>query len=141
MVVELRDYNAKALVIKWFLNTFALFLVVKTIKGLEIKADGLEGLVILMAAAAVIAVINVFIKPFVLLLTLPINVLSFGLLTFVINGVMFALAGLLVNGFEVKSFWGAVAGSVFYSILSMILGIFVPDKRNAKPVDYRIIDE
>jgi putative membrane protein len=141
MVMELAHFKIKGILIKWLINTVALFFIVKTIKGLEISPDGFAGVLTLLITAAVIGVINVFIKPVILLLTLPINVLSFGLFTLVINGIMLTLAGYLVTGFEVTSFWGAVIGSIFFSILSMFFGIFVPDGKNDQKVKYRIIDE
>jgi putative membrane protein len=126
---------------KWVINTAALLIVVKTVKGLNVTQGGMDGILTLAAAAAVIGLINTFIKPFIILLTLPINVISFGLFTLVINGVIFVMTGLLVKGFEVKSFWGAVIGSLLFSLISMVAGLFVvsPENRGIN-AQYRIID-
>ena len=93
-----------------------------------------------MAAAAVIGLINTFIRPFIILLTLPINVISFGLFTLVINGVIFILTGALVRGFEVTSLWGAVIGSLVFSLISMVAGWFIVPRQRDEKVEYRVID-
>ena len=134
-------FNFRTLFIKWIINTAALLIVVKTVKGLNLTQPGLDGIMTLAVAAAIIGLINTFIKPFIILLTLPINVISFGLFTLVINGVIFVITGLLVKGFEVQSFWGAVIGSLLFSFISMVAGLFVvsPENRGFK-TEYRIID-
>jgi putative membrane protein len=139
--MELARFNWRTLFIKWMINTVALLIVVKTVKGLNLTQPGLDGIMTLAVAAAIIGLINTFIKPFIILLTLPINVISFGLFTLVINGVIFVITGLLVKGFEVQSFWGAVIGSLLFSFISMVAGWFVvsPENRGIK-AQYRIID-
>lgn len=136
-------FNYGTLFIKWVINTAALLIVVKTVKGLHVTQTGLDGVITLMAAAAVIGLINTFIRPLIILLTLPINVISFGLFTLVINGVIFVITGFLVKGFEVNSFWGAVIGSLLFSLISMVAGWFVvgSETRNrGTRVEYRIIE-
>lgn len=134
-------FNFKTLLLKWIINTFALFVIVKTVKGLDVSYDGFHGVCILAAAAAVIGLINAFIRPLIIFLTLPINVLSFGLFTLVINGVIFLVTGWLVKGFEVKSFWVALIGSLLFSLVAFITGSFIkkPASKEEK-VEYRIID-
>jgi len=134
-------FNIKSLLAKWAVNAIALLIVVKTIKGLNITAEGTDGLIVLFVAAAVIGIINAFLKPVVLLLTLPINILSFGLFTLIINAIMFGLAGYLVKGFEVTSFWGAIIGSIVFSIVSMIAGIFIrAGDEEGIDVKYKVIE-
>ncbi len=139
--------NFKSLFTKWLINMIALFIVVKTIKGLSITTSGTEGFITLLITAAVIGVINAFIKPVVLVLTLPISVLTFGIFTLVLNGVMFALAGLLVPGFEVESLWGAIIGSLLFSLISLICSLFIKSPgggagpgRGGTGVQYRVIE-
>jgi putative membrane protein len=137
--MELARFNFWTLFAKWMINTAALLIVVKTVKGLNVTQAGMDGILTLAAAAAVIGLINTFIKPFIIFLTLPINVISFGLFTLVINGVIFVITGLLVKGFEVKSFWGAVIGSLLFSFISMVAGLFVVPRDESIRTDYRII--
>ena len=87
------------LILKWALNSFALFLVMKLIPGIQI--DRFQDL---LAGALVIGLLNTFLRPIIPLLTLPVTVLTLGLFTLVINGLMFFLAAHLVTGFHVPAF-------------------------------------
>lgn len=118
-------FDLWSLLCKWAVYTFLLFLTVRTVKGLNVNYTGMEGAMTLAVAAAVIALINTFIRPVIILLTLPINILSFGLFTLVINAIVFSCAGWIVKGFEVKSFWAAVIGSLVYSLATMAAGYFL----------------
>ncbi len=131
------NYKMKSLLIRWVINTAALFIVVKTIKGFEITMPGWHGLIILFATSAVLGIINVLIKPMIFLLTLPLNLLTFGLFTFIINGAMLYLASFIVKGFEISSFWGAVIGAILYSIITAFFNIIISNEGHVK---YRIIE-
>ena len=72
-----------------------------------------------MIAAVVIALINTFIKPVLILLTLPINILTLGIFTLVINALLFMFAAYLVPGIEISGFWSALFGSLLISIFSI----------------------
>ncbi|PIX90429.1 MAG: hypothetical protein COZ29_00020, partial [Candidatus Moranbacteria bacterium CG_4_10_14_3_um_filter_45_9] len=63
---------------------------------------------------------NVTIKPILLVLTLPINLLTFGIFTFIINGFLLWLLGGMIKGFEVHGFWAAVLGALVLSAIGMI---------------------
>jgi putative membrane protein len=140
-------FDLWSLICKWAVYTFLLFLTVRTVKGLNVSYSGMEGALTLAAAAAVIALINTFIRPAIILLTLPINILSFGLFTLIINAVVFSCAGWLVKGFEVKSLWAAIIGSLVYSLAAMaaefVIRIFFAGSRAKKGnirADFRIIE-
>jgi len=109
----------------WIVNTIALFIVVKTIKGLNITATGMDGFWILFITAGVIGVLNAVVKPVLTLLTLPITVITLGLWILVLNAFMFALAGWIVPGFQVTSLIGAVIGSLLFSIISFTGSFFI----------------
>jgi len=72
--------------------------------------------------ALFIGIINVLVKPFLILITLPINILTLGLFTFVINAVLILLASSVIKGFEVKGFWVAMLFSIVLSIINFVLG-------------------
>ena len=76
-----------------------------------------------IVVAAVLAVINTFIKPLISLLTLPINILTLGLFSFVINGFFILLISRFVFGFEVVGFLWAVIFSIVLSLVSAALGL------------------
>lgn len=72
-----------------------------------------------LLVALVLGFINALIRPILIVLTLPINILSLGLFTFVINGFCFWAAG-FVKGFTVHGFWGAVLGALIVSVISWL---------------------
>ncbi|MBP9690579.1 phage holin family protein [Candidatus Woesebacteria bacterium] len=84
----------------------------------------LDSFLTAIIVAVVLGVINTFIKPIVKILTLPINILTLGLLTFVINGVFILIASNIVDGFQVAGFLWAVIFSIVLSVISGILGVF-----------------
>lgn len=69
-------------------------------------------------AALLLSLINAFIKPLVFVLTLPLNILTLGLLTIIINGSTLWLVSALIAGFEIKGFWQAVLAAILISIVS-----------------------
>jgi putative membrane protein len=82
-----------------------------------------------LLAAVALALVNTYIKPLVVALTLPFNVLTLGLLTLVINAAMLELVSWLVPAFHVEGFWTAVGGALVLSITSALLNSFLtPDR-------------
>ena len=71
--------------------------------------------------AVVLALLNIFIKPILVLLTLPVTLLTFGLFLLVINALMILLCTEIVGGFHVASFWTAVFFSIILSISQSII--------------------
>ncbi|MBI3803617.1 MAG: phage holin family protein [Nitrospirae bacterium] len=112
----------RGLLIRWLINAVGLILISYTIRGIEVDGIGPA-----LVAAAVLGIINAVIRPILLILTLPINILTLGLFTFIINGAMFALTAKVVNGFVVSSFWSAVLGALLLSILSGLLSFIIAD--------------
>ena len=78
----------------------------------------------------VLGAINAFIKPVVVILTLPINILTLGLFTLVINALLVMLAARIVPGFGVAGFWSALAFAVVLSVVNWVLGRFDGDPTN-----------
>ena len=91
-----------------------LLLVARFVKGVEI-----EGFSTALLAALVFGFVNACVRPLMLLLTLPLTILSFGLFLFVLNALMFRLAAALVPGFTVRSFGPALLGSILLSLLNL----------------------
>jgi len=107
----------KGLFIRWIVSALALYATawLAHLVGLLIVVSG-AGVALL--AVAVLAVINALIRPLVVMLTLPLNCLTLGLLTFIINALMFWLAGSVVPGFTVKGPLAALFGSVVMGIIN-----------------------
>lgn len=103
-------------IIMMLINSVTLVIVAKLFKG--IKVNGWKPLLL---SALVIGIINALIKPIILLLTLPINILTFGLLTLFINGLLFYAVSILIKGFNIKSYWDAFFGALIFSIISVLL--------------------
>lgn len=74
-----------------------------------------------LIAALVIGLLNVFIKPIAVLLTLPVTLITLGLFYFVINALLFWAAGTLLDGFSVAGFWPALIGSLIYSVCQLAI--------------------
>jgi putative membrane protein len=77
-----------------------------------------------LSVAVVLGLLNTFLKPLLLLLTLPLNVLTLGLFTLVINTVVVLIASSLVSGFSVDSFWSALLFSLILSLVNFVLSTF-----------------
>lgn len=118
------------MVIRWFVLTAAILVASYLLEGIRVS-----GLFSAVLAAAVLGLLNVFIRPLLILLTLPINILSFGLFTFFINALLLASVSFVIPGFEVHGFWTAVAGSLIISIVSWLLNLLVRDARREKSED------
>lgn len=112
------------LILTWVLNSFALFFVMKLIPGIHI--DNFRDLIV---AALVLGLLNAFLRPVVLLFTLPLTILTLGLFTLVVNGVMFYLAAHLVTGFRVTGFGTAFLAALLFSLFSFTLNMLFQTKR------------
>ena len=104
------------LLVKWGLSAVALMFLTYLLPGIMVKSFGSA-----LLAAAVIALLNSIVRPILIVLTLPVTVVTLGLFLLVINALMFWLAGSMLSGFEVSSFWWALAGAIVYSLLSMVV--------------------
>jgi len=111
------------LLLTWVLNAFALFFVMKLVPGIQI--DRFSDLLI---ATVVLGLLNAFLRPLVILLTLPVTILTLGLFTLVINGVMFYLAANLVSGFHVTGFGAAFLAALLFSLFSFVLNMLFQPK-------------
>jgi putative membrane protein len=116
------------MLLHWLLTAAVLILIANLVPGIFVSSFGVA-----LLAAAVMGLVNILVRPIVSLLTLPINLLTLGLFSFVINALMFALVAYLVPGFEVTSFWSALIGSLILSVITALLGT-MPNYRAGRPV-------
>lgn len=110
------------ILISWVLNAFALFITAYFIKGFHV-----EDYTAALLAAVVIGFINAFIRPILLFLTAPLNILSLGLFTFVVNAIVLWMASLVVPGLSIDSVWWALIAAVFLSFISTLLSHLLKD--------------
>ena len=104
------------LLLRWILFALAIMFTAWLIPGIEV--DGFKSARLVVV---IMALINIFIKPLLVLITLPINLLTLGLFIFVINALLLLLLGRIAPGFEVDGFLSAFLGSVVISFLGALI--------------------
>jgi len=110
----------KRFLLRWLINSISLLLVVHVVAGISISSWRTA-----IAAALVLGLLNAFVRPLLIILTLPANILTLGLFTLLINGFMFYLAALLVHGFAIAGYWSAFLGALVFSIISFLLSMLI----------------
>ena len=104
------------LITKWLLSAAALLLVAYLYPGVEVSSFTAA-----LVAAFLIGLLNMVVRPVLVLLTLPVTLLTLGLFLFVINALMFWAASGLLDGFHVRGFTAALIGSLLYSLLGVVI--------------------
>jgi putative membrane protein len=102
--------------LRWLISGVAVLLTSKIVRNFEVN-----GFVSALFAALIIGLANAIVWPVLIFLTLPINVVTLGLFTFVVNGMVIKIAALFVPGFVVKTWWAAIFGSIVLSLVSILL--------------------
>jgi putative membrane protein len=109
-----------ALLLRTVLNAAALLLIAYIYPGVAVTS-----FVAAVIAALVLGLVNAVIRPILVILTLPVTILTLGLFLFVINALLFWLVAELVPGFEVKGFLAALIGSLLFSLITLVTGLFL----------------
>ena len=102
------------ILLKWLALSLAIMFVGWVVPGISISS-----FITALIASVAIALVNLVIKPVLVLLTLPINILTLGLFVLVINALLFMFVAYLVPGVEVDGFWSAFLGALMLSIISI----------------------
>lgn len=100
----------------WLLNALALIAVAYLMPSISVSSFWTA-----LVAALVLGLINAFIRPALILLTLPASVLTLGLFILVLNGLLFWFVGSFVEGFTVAGFWAGFVGAILFSVVSWAL--------------------
>ena len=108
------------LLIKLLLNAIAVFVLAELLNGVYI-----DNYITSLIVAIVISILNVLVKPVLVILTLPVTILTLGLFLFVINALIILLADKLIDGFAVDGIWTAMLFSVLLCILQSLLHSFL----------------
>ena len=122
----------RGLALRWLTLTFAIVLASYLLDGVRVS-----GFFSALGAAAMLGILNAFFRPIALILTLPINILTFGLFTFVINAVMLKMASGVISGFEVHGFWTAVFGALIIGLVSFALNTLVGESGRVDIIDLK----
>ena len=109
------------LILVWILNAVALLAVAYLLPGIAVASFGSA-----LIAALVLGLVNMLVKPVLVLLTLPITIVTLGLFLIVINALLFWFVGSVLKGFQVNGFWWAVGGAILYSLISGLLTKLIP---------------
>jgi putative membrane protein len=117
-------YRLLILLVKFAVNALALLVAAQIFH--KIWFDNQQATII---AAVVLALVNTYLRPLVVILTLPINILTLGLFTLVINGLMLELVSWLIPAFHVEGFWTAVGGALVISVVSCLLNLLLQPER------------
>lgn len=113
------------ILLRTLITMLGLYLASTLVPGVSITGVGN-----FILAAVLLGLVNAFIRPIALLMTLPITILTLGLFLFVVNAMMFGLVAAMLDGFLVSGFWAAVFGSIIVSITSTIASWYIgPDGR------------
>ena len=108
------------MILKWLLSAAALLGVAYIYGGVSVASFSSA-----LVAALVIGLLNMLVRPVLVLLTIPITLLTLGLFLFVINALMFWAASGVLSGFHVNGFWAALIGSLIYSALGVVIDAVV----------------
>lgn len=111
--MEAQSHSLLFYFIYWAVSAVAVLITSKIIPGFKVS-----GFWAALFAAVLIGLVNTFIWPVLFFLTLPINVLTLGLFTFVINGIIIKIAAALLPGFEVTGWGAAILGALIFSIIN-----------------------
>lgn len=108
------------IILRTLIIMLGLFLASALIPGVEITGTGS-----FILAAALLGLVNAFVRPVAFLLTLPMTIVTLGLFLFVLNAAMFGLVASMLDNFVVTGFWSAVFGAIVVSITSTIASWYI----------------
>ena len=123
----------QGLLLRWLILTAAILIAAYLFPGIEVSGFGSA-----LFAALVLGILNAIFRPILLILTLPINVLTLGLFTFVINAVLLMMTSGVIGGLQVAGFGSALLGSLIISVVSWLLSSFVNDQGRVESIDIEL---
>jgi putative membrane protein len=106
-------------VFRWAVTTIAVMVASSVIRG--IRYDTVAALI---GASLLLGILNAFVRPFLLIISVPLILLTLGLFILVLNGLLLLLVPHVVVGFHVDSFWSAFWGAIVISLVSWLLSAF-----------------
>ena len=124
------------LFIRWLILTTAIIFASYIMDGIHVSSFFSA-----FFAAAILGILNAVFRPILIILTLPINILSLGLFTFVINAILLKMASGVISGFDVHGFWTAVFGSLIISLVSWLLSSFINEQGRVEYIDLKKRDD
>ncbi len=123
----------RGLLLRWLILTVAIMSAAYLFPGIQVSGFGTA-----LFAALVLGVLNAFFRPILFVLTLPINILTLGLFTFVINAFLLMMTSGVIGGLVVDGFGSALIGSLIISIVSWLLSSFINDQGRIQSIDIEL---
>lgn len=123
----------KGMIVRCLILTVAIMVASFLLEGIQVS-----GFFSALFGAVILSLLNIFFKPVLIILTLPFNILTFGLFTFVINAILLMMVSGVIPGFEVMGFWAALWGALLISIVNAILNSFISDRGKIERVSSTI---
>lgn len=121
------------LFLRWLILTVAIMVSAYLFPGIEVSGFGTA-----LFAAVVLSILNAFFRPILIILTLPINILTLGLFTFVINAFLLLMTSGVIGGLHVAGFGSALFGSLIISLVSWGLSSFISDRGRVESMDIEL---
>lgn len=112
------------IILKMLLTAIAVVVLAQLLPG--IRVDGYTSAIIV---AIVLGLLRIFVRPLIIIFTLPITIITLGLFLFVINAIIILLADKMIDGFQVDGFWYALLFSLLLSLFQSILYSFLKEKK------------
>ncbi len=109
-------------ILRWLLNILAIVITAAIIPAFDLTPWAA------VVGSIFLGVINAVIRPLLILLTLPLNLLTLGLFTFIINGFMLWVTSITIRGFDIDGFGWAILSAILISIISFVISFIVDDK-------------
>jgi putative membrane protein len=106
--------------VRMLITAISLWLAALIVPGMD-----LAGLGTVLGAALLLGIVNAFVRPIVILLTLPLTILTLGLFLLVVNAMMLGLVSVVFEGFTLGGFWSAIFGAIFVSFFSWLASAFI----------------
>jgi len=106
--------------VRMLITAISLWLAALVVPGMD-----LQGLGTVLGAALLLGIVNAFVRPVVILLTLPLTILTLGLFLLVVNAMMLGLVSMMFQGFTLGGFWSAIFGAIFVSFFGWLASAFV----------------
>jgi len=118
--------------IRWLISTVSILITAYLLDGIHVS-----GFFTAFFAAAILGILNAFFRPLMFVITLPINIVTLGLFTFVINAILLLMVAGVISGFEIAGFWSALLGSLLISLVSWLITSFINERGKVQYIDMR----
>ena len=121
----------RGFIVRWLISATALGVASWLVKGIQVHS-----LQPLLVAALALGFLNAFLRPILIFFTLPLNLLTLGLFTFVINAFLLLFVSQVVGGFDISGFLAALVGTILLSFISFLINLFVGESGKIRYINY-----